>query len=86
LLVTRAGAIPSLNALTVIPVTTTIRELPSQAVLSEDKGMREDGLVNAEGIQTVAKNKLGSYLTHLHDERMNETFEAISFAFGFAEM
>lgn len=38
LILTRNEAIPELNALTVIPITTTIR---SQVLLSEDDGMRE---------------------------------------------
>lgn len=83
LILTRDGAIPELNSITIIPITTTIRDIPSQVVLNEYDGMREVCAINSDGIQTVPKNKLGSYITHLPDERMNEVFEAIKFAFGF---
>lgn len=83
LILTRNGAIPELNAITIVPITTTVREVPSQVVLTEEDGMREVCAVNLDWIQTVPKNKLGSYITHLSDERMQEVFEAIKFAFGF---
>ena len=45
--------------------------------------MKEVCALNLDWIQTVPKNKLGSYITHLSNERMQEVFEAIKFAFGF---
>lgn len=83
LVLTRNGAIPTLNALTVVPITTSIRDLQSHVVLTEEDGMNEPCAINLDLIQTVAKDKLGSYITHLSDDRMSEVFEAIRFAFGF---
>lgn len=83
LVLTRNGAISDLTALTVIPITTTIRDIESQVILTEGDGMNEVCALNLDWIQTVPKNKLGSYITHLSDERMQEVFEAIKFAFGF---
>ncbi len=83
LILTRNEAIPELNAITVTPTTTTIRDILSQVILTEDDGMEENCVLNLDWIQTVPKNKLGSYVTHLSDERMQEVFEAIKFAFGF---
>jgi len=34
-------------------------------------------------LQTVQKGKLGKVITHLSEERMQEVFEAVKFAFGF---
>ncbi len=65
LILTRNGAISELNSITVVPITTTIRNLPSQVVLMEEDGMRENCAANLDQIQTVPKNKLGSYITHL---------------------
>ncbi len=45
--------------------------------------MFEDCSINLTNIQTVPKNSLGKTITHLSDERMQEVFEAIKFAFGF---
>ncbi|HXH70698.1 MAG TPA: type II toxin-antitoxin system PemK/MazF family toxin [Pyrinomonadaceae bacterium] len=83
LIITRDGAISELNTVTVILTTTTIRNVPSQVLLTEEDGVRETCVLNVDWIQTIPINKLGSYVTHLSDERMNEIFEAIKFAFGF---
>lgn len=83
LIITRNEAISELNALTVIPTTTTIRDLLSQVLLTEEDGMPQDCVLNLDLIQTVPKNKLRGYITQLSDERMREVFEAIKFALGF---
>ena len=41
---TRSSAIRYLNAITVAPITTTIRGVPSEVVLSADDGMMADEL------------------------------------------
>ena len=83
LILTRSIAIPNLTWLTIAPITTTIRNLPSEVWLDESDGMSEICAVNLDNIQTVQKEKLGKVITHLSDERMQEVFEAIKFAFGF---
>ncbi len=45
--------------------------------------MTTECVINLVNIQTIPKNKLGKYMTHLSDERMREVFEAVKFAFGF---
>lgn len=84
LILTRDGAISELNAITVIPTTRTIRDLPSQVLLTEMDGMPESCILNIDWIQTVPKSKLGrNTIARLTDERMDEVLEAIKFAFGF---
>lgn len=83
LIITRDEAIDKLNSVTVIPTTTTIRDLESQVFLSDNDGMSEPCVLNLDWIQTVPKSKLGRKITTLSDERMEEVFEAIKFAFGF---
>ena len=83
LILTRNEAIPEFDSITVIPTTTTIRDVLSQVILTEDDGMKEGCVLNLDWIQTIPKSKLGSYITHLSEERMQEVFEAIKFAFGF---
>ena len=83
LILTRSGAIPELNAVTVSSITSTIRDVQSQVWLNEEDGMPEECVVNLDNIQTISKSKLGSYITHLSKERMEEVFEAIKFTFGF---
>ena len=47
--------------------------------------MDKASVINVDNIQTVAKEKIGTFMTRLSDERMLEVFEAIKFAFGFEE-
>jgi mRNA interferase MazF len=82
-ILTRSILIPEFNAITIAPITTTIRNADSQVALNELDGMREDCVVNLASIQTVPKEKLGSLITHLSPERMREIKQAIEFTFGF---
>ncbi len=83
LILTRTEAIDKLNAVTIIPITSTIREISSQVFLDRFDGMENECVVNVDNIQTVSKQKVGAYITHLSNERMDEVFEAMKFAFGF---
>lgn len=83
LILTRTSAISDLNAVTVIPITTTIRNVRSQVLVDGDDGLEKESVINIDNIQTVSKQKVGTYITHLSEERMQEVFEAIKFAFDF---
>jgi len=45
--------------------------------------MSEACLINLDNIQTVAKSRVGAFITHLSDDLLQEVFEAMKFAFGF---
>lgn len=83
LILTRNLAIPNLKWITVAPITTTTRNLPTEVWLDESDGMREICAVSLDNIQTVQVEKLGKIITHLPDEKMQEVFEAIKYAFNF---
>ncbi len=84
LLLTRNSAIPFLTGITVAPITTTIRGIPSEVLLTPDEdGLTEDCAVNTDNLQTVRKAGLGTYITHLSHDRMREVRAAIEFALGF---
>jgi mRNA interferase MazF len=83
LILTRTDSIPHLNTVTIAEITTTIRGNDSEVLLDETDGMFEDCAVNLVNIQTVRKDKIGSYITHLAPLKMAEVFEAIKFVFNF---
>ena len=84
LILTRNSVMPFLNSVTVAPLTTTIRGIPSEVLLSPaEDGVQADCVVNVDNIQTVRKASLGARLTHLSLERMREVRAAIEFALGF---
>jgi mRNA interferase MazF len=84
LILTRNSAIPFLTGITVAPLTTTIRNIPSEVLLtSAEDGVSTDCAVSADNLQTIQKSGLGTYITHLSLERMREVRAAIEFALGF---
>ncbi|NJO00007.1 MAG: type II toxin-antitoxin system PemK/MazF family toxin [Anaerolineales bacterium] len=83
LILTRDSAIGYLNALTIAPITTTVRNIPSEVFLSREDGLLTDCAANLDHIQTVPKAKFGSLITSLPSERMKEIEQAISFTLGF---
>ncbi len=83
LILTRDSILDSLGEVTVAPITTTIRDIPSEVVLTEEDGMPRACAVNLDHVQTVAKGKLGPLITTLPMVRMQEVRAALLFALGF---
>lgn len=82
LLLTRDSAIPILNAVTVAPITSTVRGVPSEVLLTPDDGMPQACAANFHNIQTVPKHKLGERITRLSPDKLAAVAAALSFALG----
>ena len=80
LILTRDSVLEYLGEVTIAPVTSTVRDIPSEVFLSKQDGMRSDCAVNCDHIQTVAKGRLGSLITTLGPAKMEEVARAIRFA------
>ena len=61
-ILTRDSILTYLGEVTVAPVTTTIRDIPSEVLLSAVDGMPSDCAINLDYIQTVSKGKVVSLL------------------------
>jgi len=83
LILSRNSAIGFLNLLTIAPITTTIRNIPSEVFLSRIDGMFTDCAVNLDNIQTAPKARIGALIAALSAAKMEEVQKAISFALGF---
>ena len=84
LILTRNSAIPYLTGISVAQLTSTIRDAPSQVMLTlGDDRVFEECAVNAYNIQTIQKSQLGEFITELSPNRMREVRVAIEFALGF---
>lgn len=81
LILTNNDLIKVLNAVTVAPITTTLRDANTHVFLGEADGLNLDCAVNLSAVQTVSKDKIGNYITHLSADKMQEVFEAIKFVF-----
>lgn len=80
LILTRDSMLEYLGEVTIAPVTSTVRDIPSEVFLSKQDGMGSDCAVNCDHIQTVAKGKIGSLITVLSLKKMQQVRKAIAFA------
>jgi mRNA interferase MazF len=70
LVLTRDSAIAYLSTVTVAPVTSTIRGVPSEVVLNEEDGMKSACAVNLHNAVTVSQQRLGRRVAQLSSARM----------------
>jgi mRNA interferase MazF len=82
LVLTRDSAIAYLSTVTVAPITSTVRGVPSEAVLDQEDGMKAACAVNLHNAVTVPQDRLGRRVTHLSLPRMNEVCAALRFSLG----
>ncbi len=80
LILTRDSILEYLGEVTVAPVTSTVRDIPSEVALSKQDGMIRACAVNCDHIQTIAKGKIGSRIASLSVDKMNCVTKAIGFA------
>jgi mRNA interferase MazF len=78
----RNSAIAYLSTVTVAPVTSTIRGVPSEVVLHEEDGMKSPCAVNLHNAVTVSQQRLGRRVAQLSAARMNEACAALRFSLG----
>jgi mRNA interferase MazF len=79
---TRESAIGYLSAVTVAPITSTIRGVPSEVLLTQADGMKSECAVNLHNVVSVPKAHLGRRVAVLSPERMKELCAALGFALG----
>jgi len=79
---TRGSAIEYLSTVTVAPITSTIRSVPSEVVLNEEDGMKGPCAVNLHNAVTISQNRLGRRIAQLSSLRMGEICAALRFSLG----
>jgi mRNA interferase MazF len=82
LILTRDSAIGHLATVTVAPITSTIRGVPSEVILDIDDGMKDRCAVNLHNSVTVSQARLGRRVANLSAERMREVCAALRFSLG----
>jgi len=80
LILTRDSVLGYLGEVTIAPLTSTIRDIPSEVLLTRHDGLRKDCAVNCDHIQTVSKGKVGALVTTLASEKLVQVRDAIRFA------
>ena len=79
---TRESAITYLSAVTVAPITSTLRGVPSEVRLTEADGMKGECAVNRHNLVTVLKAHLGRRVAVLSPQRREEICASLGFALG----
>lgn len=79
---TRESAVSYLSTVTVAPISTTIRGVPSEVLLTPDDGMKTHCAINLHNLVTVAKHRLGKRVGQLGVLRMAEICAALRFSVG----
>ncbi len=80
LILTRTSILEYMGEITVAPITSVVREIPSEVYLDKYDGMPKACVVNFDHIQTVSKGKIGALITVLPEQKMFAVTKAISFA------
>lgn len=83
LILTRDSALEFLGEVTVAPITSTIRDIPTEVLLTNADGMPRDCAVNLDHLQTVSKGKIGSLITTLSTGKLQQMRSSLLFALGF---
>jgi mRNA interferase MazF len=71
-----------MTRVTVAPITSTIRGVPSEVLLGADDGMKNACAVNLHNLTTVEQERLGRRVARLNRQRMREVCAALAFAMG----
>jgi len=82
-ILTRDSALEFLGEGTIAPITSTVRDIPSEVLLTREDGMPRECAVNLDHIQTISKNKIGPLITTLNPLKLSEIRSALFFALGF---
>jgi mRNA interferase MazF len=79
-LLSRDEAYPVRTAVTVAPVTTTVRGIPVEVSLGPEHGLSKLCVVNCDSILTIPKTCLESKIGGLSERKIEELYQAIRFA------
>jgi len=80
LILTRDSVLGYLGEVTIAPLTSTIRDIPSEVLLTRHDGVRKNCVINCDHIQTVSQGKVGALVITLTPEKLVQVRDAIRFA------
>jgi mRNA interferase MazF len=83
LVLTRQEIIAHLDSVTVAPITTTVRDIPSEVVVGTEHGLKRASAINLDNVATVPKDGLRSFVGAVPPEIMAEVRASLLFALGF---
>jgi mRNA interferase MazF len=69
-----------LNSVTVAPVTSTIRGVPSEVLLDEDDGMKGPCAVNLHNVFSTAQLKIGKRVCSLSEAKFRQICRSLRYS------
>ena len=85
LILTRHDLIARLHTVTVAPITSIIRGVPSAVVVGTESGLNQPSAINLHNVATVPRGGLRTFVGSIPEQAMNQVREALLFALGLAE-
>ncbi|AEF37382.1 PemK-like protein [Mycolicibacter sinensis] len=82
LVLTRQRFTSRLTSLLVAPVTTTVRNIPTEVALDRADGLPRQCAANFDNVFTLGRSRFTSRIARLADERLSEVCRAYRFAVG----
>jgi mRNA interferase MazF len=86
LILTRQEVIGHLHGVTVAPIITTIRGIPSEVVIGPESGLKMTSAINVDNLATVPKDGLRSFAGTVSPEVFTALRVALLFALGFDDL
>jgi mRNA interferase MazF len=83
LVLTRQDMIGRLRTVTVAPLTSTIRGVPSEVVVGTEVGLKRPSAVNLHNVATVPMDGLRNYVGTVSVDVLDRVRAALLFALGF---
>ncbi len=83
LILTRQDVIGHLHSVTVAPITTTIRGIPTEVLIGTECGLKTTSAINLDNLATVPKAGLRVFVGTVPPVVLSGVREALLFAFGF---
>jgi mRNA interferase MazF len=79
---TRSAAIPVLNGVLAVPLTRTIRDIPTEVALSVADGVPQESVASFDNMTVIPKAHLVQRITRLSPHRISEACRALQTAAG----
>ena len=83
LILTRESGLEFLSEVSVAPITSAVRQIPSEVALTRADGVPRDCAANLDHVQTVPKARIGRLIATLPSHRLDEVRSALHFELGF---
>jgi mRNA interferase MazF len=85
LVLTRQDMLGHLHTVTVAPITSTIRGVPSEVAVGSETGLKQASVINLHHLATVPLAGLRTFVGALPTQTMTRVREALLFSLGFVE-